>query len=165
MPATTRATIALDSERIKGATEEQLERLMECVVWCAEVADELRIHPDTIIAVCYDAEKVLTLEKAARSRVKYSADGGQWVARCDMERAEYGKYRIWWSPFGLAPKRDDCRLLDVAHELFHIRAYDYTGVAEELCGEDNVSLLQKKEETLVTALERMYGGIFDIKEV
>ena len=164
MPGTTRHTIALDTERCKGATPDQAERLMQCVMWCAEVADELRIHHDTLISVCYDAEKVLSLDKRRTCRVKYDGGSGQWVARVEMERAEYGKYRIWWSPFGLAARRDDCRLLDVVHELFHIRVYDYTGVAEALGG-DYVELLQKKEETLVTALEHMYGGIFDIREV
>jgi hypothetical protein len=161
----TRNTIALDSARCKGATPDQAERLMQCVVWCAEVADELRIHHDALISICYDADKVLTIDKVRRykSRVNYSTDG-QWIARVDMDRAEYGKYRIWFSPFGLTARRDECRLLDVAHEMFHIMVYSYTGIAESLAA-DWTDLLQKREETLVTALEHMYGGIFELREV
>ena len=164
MAVKTRECITIDPERVKGASHEQLERLADCVILCREWAEILRLHPDTMVSICYDAEKVLSSDKRARSRVNYGNGEGLWIARVDMERAEYNKFRVYWSIMGLAPKRDSSRELDVIHELLHIACYEYTGVAEAFGG-DYTELLQKKEETLVSRLEKAFGGIYDLREV
>lgn len=163
MPVTTKRTIALDTQRCKGASKEQMERILGVVNMCAEWADILRIHPDTLIAVCFDGGEIVACDQ--KQRVKYDAGTGTWLMRCDMDRAQYHKYRIYCSPLCLSPKRDESRELDVIHELLHIRLYDYTQAAEALCGEDNTEFLQQREEGLVVMLERAFGGIYELKEV
>jgi hypothetical protein len=159
----TRHTIALDTGRCKGATPEQMDRIMGVAEMAAEWADILRIHHDTVISVCFDGAPSVAADK--QCRIKYDAGSGTWLMRCDMDRAQYHKYRIYCSPLCLAPKRDESRELDVIHELLHIRLYDYTQVAEALCGEDNAELLQQREEGLVVMLEHAFGGIYELREV